>query len=59
MKDKHRGSYRRGGLFMLPFIVIGLLIAYLLNAPREALLSIGVFGLGTSLILILIGNRNK
>ena len=60
--DKKQGSYRRGGLFMLPFVVIALIGAYLFNAPNEALLSIGIFGLGGSLVLIIFGkkkNKNK
>lgn len=55
----NRGNYRKGGLIMLPFVAIGLITAYLLNAPIQALLSISIFGFGCSLILIIIGDRRK
>jgi len=60
--NKNQGNYRRGGLFMLPFVLIALIGAYFFNAPNEALLSIGIFGLGGSFLLIIIGkkkNKNK
>ncbi len=56
---KNSGNYRRAGLIMTPFVLLGLLIAYLANAPTLALTSIGVFGLGCALILIILGNRGE
>jgi hypothetical protein len=54
-----KANYRRGGLFMLPAVVCAIILAVILEAPVPALLSIGVFGFGTSIILILLGNRTK
>jgi hypothetical protein len=44
---------------MLPFVAIGLIIAYLLHAPVQALKSISIFGFGCSLVLIITGDRRK
>jgi len=54
-----KANYRRGGLFMLPFVVIALIIAIYVSAPTAALISIGAFGVGTSIILILVGDRRR
>jgi len=54
-----KANYRRGGLFLLPGIAIGFIVAILLSAPIPALLSIGVFGFGTAIILILLGDKRK
>ena len=54
---KNKGNYRRGGLFMSPFVLLGLLIAYYAHAPTVALISIAISGFGCALVLILLGNR--
>jgi hypothetical protein len=54
-----KANYRRGGLFMLPAVSLAIILAVTLQAPITALLSIGIFGFGTSLVLILLGNRTK
>jgi hypothetical protein len=54
-----KSNYRRGGLFMLPAVTLAIIIAVTVNAPMPALFSIGGFGFGTSIILILLGNRAK
>jgi hypothetical protein len=54
-----KGNYRRGGVFMLPGITLGILIAYLLGDNGYAMSSITVFGYGTALILFLIGDRSN
>jgi len=50
-------NFRRGGLCMLPAVTLAIIIAFVLNAPISALISIGVFGFVTALVLILLGNR--
>ena len=50
-------NFRRGGLFMLPAVVLTIIIAFIVNAPIPALISIGAFGFGTALILVLLGDR--
>ncbi|MDL2310405.1 helix-turn-helix domain-containing protein [Peptostreptococcaceae bacterium OttesenSCG-928-C18] len=50
-------NYRRGGLIMLPFVTIGIIIALIVNAPWIARCSIALFGYITSIILILLGKR--
>ena len=50
-------NFRRGGLCMLPAVILAIIIAFVLNAPISALISIGVFGFVTALVLILLGNR--
>ncbi len=52
-------NYRKGGLFLSLFVIIALLIAYLLDAPFAALLSIGGFGFISSIVLIIIGDKSK
>ena len=56
-QKKNQVNYRLGGLYMLPFVVIALISAYLLNAPNTALLSISLFGLGGSLVLLVLGKK--
>ena len=52
-------NYRRGGIVMLPFVVLGLLIAWFTDAPIPAMLSIALFGGATAIILIVLGKRSK
>jgi len=52
-----QSNFRRGGLFMLPFIAIAIVFAIIVNAPIPALLSIGAFGFGTSIVLLVLGDR--
>ena len=54
-----KSNYRRGGLFMFPFVVLAIVFALIANAPIPALLSIGGFGFGASIILILLGDRRE
>jgi hypothetical protein len=54
-----KGNYRRGGLFLFVASLMALLIAIVFHAPPVALGSIAVFGLGPSVVLILIGNRRQ
>jgi hypothetical protein len=54
-----KGNYRRGGLFMIPGITLGILVAYLFGDTGRAMLSIGIVGYGTALALILIGDKSK
>jgi hypothetical protein len=54
-----KANYRRGGLFMLPGVTVGIILALILSAPVQALLSIGAFGFGTAIILILLGDKRK
>ncbi len=54
-----KGNYRRGGLFMLPGVILGILLAYLLGDKGYAMVSITLFGFGTSAVLILLGNRSE
>jgi len=55
----NKANYRRGGLFMIPFIVIAMVIAIISGAPPSALISISIFGFGTALVLILVGDRSE
>lgn len=50
-------NYRKGGLIMLPFVTVGILIAWVTQAPWMALCSIAFFGYGASGVLILFGKR--
>ena len=50
-------NFRRGGLFVLPSVVLAIIIAFIVNAPIPALISIGAFGFGAALILVLLGDR--
>ena len=52
-----KANFRRGGLFMLPAVILAIIIAFVVDAPISALISIGVFGFVTALILILLGDR--
>ena len=52
-------NFRRGGLFMLPFVAIALILAFVLSAPVPALLSIGICGFGIAIVLILLGDRRS
>ncbi|GHV32405.1 hypothetical protein FACS18949_03200 [Clostridia bacterium] len=54
-----KANFRRGGLFMLPAIVLAIIIAVVFRAPVPALLSIGIVGFGTAIILIVLGDRTK
>ena len=54
-----RANYRRGGIFMLPSVIIAVIIAIFVSAPTSALISICVFGFVTALILILVGDRRE
>lgn len=50
--------YRRGGLFMLPFVSAGLLVAFFAGALWPAVGSIALFGYVTAAVLIALGNRS-
>lgn len=52
-------NYRKGGLIMLPFVTIGIIIALISGAPWMAICSISLFGYVPAFILILLGKRNK
>jgi hypothetical protein len=52
-----KANYRRGGLFMLPFVAAAIVLAIMLKAPMPALLSIGIFGFVASIVLILLGDK--
>ena len=54
-----KANYKRGGLFMLPFITLALIIAFLFKAPWIALGCIAFFGYGTSIILISVGDKSQ
>jgi hypothetical protein len=54
-----KGNYRRGGLFMLPGITIGIILAYLFGDKGPAMLAIGITGYGATTALILAGNKSK
>lgn len=54
-----KGNYRRGGLFMLPGVTLGILLAYLFGDTGIAMITIGVVGYTTALILILIGDKRN
>jgi len=51
--------YRKGGIIMLPFVSIGMLIAFIANAPWMAILSIALFGYVPATVFILLGKRAK
>jgi hypothetical protein len=57
--DMEKANYKRGGLFMLPFITLALIIAFLFKAPWIALGCIAFFGYGTSIILISVGDKSQ
>jgi hypothetical protein len=50
-------NFRRGGLFMLPAVILAIIIALVASAPIAALLSIGGFGFGAVIILIVLGDK--
>lgn len=52
-------NYRKGGIIMLPFVTIGMIIALIANATWTAILSIALFGYVTAIILILLGKRTR
>ena len=52
-------NYRLGGLIMLPFVTLALVIAYYLTAPWIALGSIALFGYVTAIVLIVVGKKVK
>lgn len=52
-------NYRRGGMFMLPFVTIGTIIAFITHAPWRAIFSIVFCGYVTAIILILLGKRPR
>lgn len=54
-----KDNYRRGGVFMIPGITFGIILAYLFGDTGRVMISLGFFGYGTALILILIGDRSK
>jgi predicted membrane protein len=58
MKYEKR-NYRRGGMFMIPGITLGILLAYLFGDTGRAMISISVLGYGTALILFLIGDKSN
>ncbi|MDQ2086874.1 hypothetical protein RBH29_10595 [Herbivorax sp. ANBcel31] len=54
-----KGNYRRGGIFMIPGVVLGITIAYLAGDKGIGMTSIALFGFVTSAILIIIGDRRN
>ena len=52
-------NYRKGGIIMLPFVTLGIIIALIVNAPWMAMLSIALFGYVSAVILILLDRRTK
>jgi len=52
-------NYRRGGLFLLPAVVIAIILAGIFNAPLPAFISIFIFGFVTAIVLILLGDKTK
>ena len=52
-------NFRRGGLFLLPSVLLAIVIAIIVNAPTSALISISAFGFVTAIILILLGDKRK
>lgn len=50
-------DYRKGGLIMPPFVTVGILVAWVSQAPWVALCSIAFFGYVASVVLILLGKR--
>jgi len=54
-----KSNFRRGGLFLLPAVVLAVILAIMLNAPVPALVSICVFGFVTAIVLILAGDKRE
>lgn len=52
-------NYRRGGLFMIPGITLGIFLAWLFGDKGTAMSCIAFFGYTTALILIIIGDRSE
>lgn len=52
-------NYRRGGMFMLPSVTIGIIIAFIAQAPWMAIFSIAFCGYVTAIALILLGKRHS
>lgn len=52
-------NYKRGGVIMLPFVTIGIIIALIIGAPWMAICSIALFGYVPAFILILLGKQTK
>ena len=52
-------NFRRGGLFLLPAVIIAIAFAVIMSAPVQALVSIGGFGFVTAIALIFLGDRRK
>jgi len=54
-----KSNYRRGGLFLLPSTLIAIVTAIAFSAPFAAMLSIGICGFMTAIILISLGDRRQ
>jgi len=54
-----KSNFRRGGLFLLPAVLMAILIALLVSAPTAAIISISIIGLLTAFILILLGDKSN
>ena len=52
-------NFKRGGLFMLPGVILAIIIAGILNAPVAVFVSLFVFGFVTAMVLILLGDTTK
>jgi len=52
-------NFRRGGLFLFPSVLLAVIIAFLLNAPTPALISICAFGFVTAIVLFFLGDKRK
>jgi len=52
-------NFRRGGLFLLPAVILAIVLAVVLGAPAPALVSIGATGFITTIILILLGDKRQ
>ena len=54
-----KANYRRGGLFALPAVIVAIILAIVFSAPTVALISIGTFGFGAVVILLLLGDKSE
>jgi len=54
-----RANYRRGGWYALPAVMLAVVIAVALSAPIAALVSIGAFGFGAVVALLLLGDKRE
>jgi len=52
-------NFRRGGLFLLPAVMVAIILAGLFNAPLAAFVSIFIFGFVGAIVLILLGDKTK